>query len=129
MLQLGTGMTGRPGHPRDGNEWKKYRVVPRAHPLRTLLYAYFNRSGSKGAFSFPGRREIASVVRWNLHPVIFGVDPRGLLETAAPVLDKILVPNAWVRDIYPVLGCSLAPLQGEHSSSQQPRWMKIDLPF
>ena len=42
------------GVPHDGNEWKKYRVVPRAHPSRTLPYAYFNRSGSKGAFSFPG---------------------------------------------------------------------------
>ena len=28
--------------PYDGNEWKKYRVVPRAHPSRTLLSAYFN---------------------------------------------------------------------------------------
>ena len=34
----------------------KYRVVrtPRAHPSHTLLYAYFNRSGSKEPFSFPG---------------------------------------------------------------------------
>ena len=42
------------GEPRDGNEWKKCRVVPRAHTSRTLLYAYFKRSGSKGPFSFPG---------------------------------------------------------------------------
>ena len=42
------------GAPHDGNEWKKYRVVPRAHPSRTLLYVYFNRSGSKELFSFPG---------------------------------------------------------------------------
>ena len=42
------------GAPHDGNEWKKYRVVPRAHPSRTLLYANFNRFGSKGALSFPG---------------------------------------------------------------------------
>ena len=42
------------GAPHDGNERKRYRVVPRAHPSRALLYAYFNRSGSKGAFSFPG---------------------------------------------------------------------------
>ena len=45
--------TGAP-HDGDRNEWKKYRVVPRAHPSRTLLYVYFNRGGSKGAFSFPG---------------------------------------------------------------------------
>ena len=42
------------GAPCDGNEWKKYRVVPRAHPSRTLLYVFFNRSGSKEPFSFPG---------------------------------------------------------------------------
>ena len=42
--------------PHDGNDWKKYLLVPRAHPSRTLLYAYFKRSGSKGAFSFPGAR-------------------------------------------------------------------------
>ena len=42
------------GAPHDGNEWKKYRVVARAHPSRTLLYAYFTRSENKGAFSFPG---------------------------------------------------------------------------
>ena len=42
------------GAPHDGTYWKKYRVVPRAHPSRTLLYAHFNRSRSKGAFSFPG---------------------------------------------------------------------------
>ena len=41
------------GAPHDGNEWKKCRVVPRAHPSRTLLYAHFNRSGSKRGFSFP----------------------------------------------------------------------------
>ena len=29
------------GAPHDGNEWQKYRVVPRAHPLRTLLNVYF----------------------------------------------------------------------------------------
>ena len=42
------------GAPHDGNEWKKYRVIPRAHPSRTLVYAYFNRSRSKELFSFPG---------------------------------------------------------------------------
>ena len=34
--------------PYDGNEWKKYRVVPRAQPLRPFVYAYFKRSGNKG---------------------------------------------------------------------------------
>ena len=44
----------RTGAPHDGNELRKYRVVACAHSSRALLYAYFNRSGSKGAFSFPG---------------------------------------------------------------------------
>ena len=37
----------------DGNEWKKY-VVPRMHPLRPHVYAYFNRAESKGAFRLLG---------------------------------------------------------------------------
>ena len=41
------------GGPHDGNEWKKYRVVPHAHPSRTLPYVSFNGSVSKDAFSFP----------------------------------------------------------------------------
>ena len=31
---------------------------------------------AKNLFAFQGRRGIASVVRWNLRPVIFGVDFR-----------------------------------------------------
>ena len=42
------------GGPYDGNEWKKYRFVPHAHPSRPLAHAYFSRSGSKRAFSLPG---------------------------------------------------------------------------
>ena len=58
--------------PHDGNEWKKYHVVPRVHPSRTLLYAYLIGPEAKGLLAFQGRRGIASVVRWNLRPVIFG---------------------------------------------------------
>ena len=47
-------MTGRRGGPNDGNEWRKYRVGPRAHPLRPLAYACSNRSGNKGVFRLPG---------------------------------------------------------------------------
>ena len=54
------------GAPHDGNEWKKYRAVPRAHPSRTLLYAYLTRSGSKGLLAFQGWCGIASAVRSNL---------------------------------------------------------------
>ena len=38
----------------DGNEWRKYRVIPRAHPLRPCVFAYFHWSGSRGAFKLPG---------------------------------------------------------------------------
>ena len=50
------------------------QVVPRTHPLRPCVFAYFNRFGSKGAFRLPERRGITSVARWNLRPVIFGVE-------------------------------------------------------
>ena len=35
----------------DGNEWRKYRAVPRARPL---VCAYSNGSGSKGALRLAG---------------------------------------------------------------------------
>ena len=62
------------GAPHDGNEWKKYHVVPRAYPSRTLRHAYLIGLEAKGRFAFQGRRGIASVERWNLRPVIFGVE-------------------------------------------------------
>ena len=35
--------------------WRKYRVVPRAHPLRPcVLLILFNRSGSQEGFRLPG---------------------------------------------------------------------------
>ena len=46
-------MTRRPGGPQDGNEWKKYRVVPSVHPSYALLHACVNMSGSKVILSFP----------------------------------------------------------------------------
>ena len=33
----GTDMTGRPGVPDDGNDWRKFRAVPRSYPLRSLV--------------------------------------------------------------------------------------------
>ena len=61
------------GGPQEGNEWRKYHVVPRAHPSRPPVYAYFTESKgleAKGLLDFQGRRGITSVVRWNLRPVI-----------------------------------------------------------
>ena len=42
------------------------RRTSRSHPSRPLSSASFQRSGSKGALDFQGRRGIASIVRWNL---------------------------------------------------------------
>ena len=36
------------------DEWRKYRVVPRAHPSRPRKSACFNRTGCKEAFRLPG---------------------------------------------------------------------------
>ena len=33
-----------------------------------------------------------------------------------------------MQGFYPVLGWGLAPVQGEHNSSQHPYWIKIDFP-
>ena len=64
------------GAPHDGKEWKKYRVVPHVHPSRILLYVYFNRSGSKEPFSFPGATwdRFRCTVTVEPRPVIFGVE-------------------------------------------------------
>ena len=54
----GTGVSGRPGHRTmeiNGKSTVSYLV----HPSRTLLYAYFNRSGSKEPYSNQARRGIA----------------------------------------------------------------------
>ena len=47
-------MTGRPGDRTMEIEWRKYCVVPRAHPLHPCVFACFHRSGSKGTFRLPG---------------------------------------------------------------------------
>ena len=49
-------MTGRPGNctvEMNGGSTAS-SVVPRAHPLRPCVFAYFNRFVSKAAFRFPG---------------------------------------------------------------------------
>ena len=46
--------------------------------VRTLCIPFFmvilTGLEAKGLLAFQGRRGIASVVRWNLRPVVFGVD-------------------------------------------------------
>ena len=41
------------GEQDNGNEWRKYRAILRAHPCVPVC-TYFNRSGNKGAFRLPG---------------------------------------------------------------------------
>ena len=37
----------------NGNEWRKFRAVPRLYPLRSLVCTLFNKGGSRGAFRLP----------------------------------------------------------------------------
>ena len=47
-------------------------------PCVPLFCTLFNRGGNRRAFlDYQGRAGIISIVRWNLRPVIFGVDFRG----------------------------------------------------
>ena len=72
-------------------------------PLASPLYAYFHRSGSKGAFRLPGRRGIASVVQWNLRPVIFGVEKERRRRRAEERLPK----TAFLESPFELLLCPL----------------------
>ena len=45
-----------------------------ARTLASQRSCFFNKSEAKGLFDFQGRRGITPVVRWNLRPVMFGVD-------------------------------------------------------
>ena len=38
----------------NGNEWRKFRAVPRLYPLRSLVCTLFNKGGSRRAFRLPG---------------------------------------------------------------------------
>ena len=67
-------MTGRPGHramEMNGRSTVSYLVcTPRVPFLMLLLIG----PETKNLLAFQGRHGIASVVRWNLRPVIFGVE-------------------------------------------------------
>ena len=50
-------MTGRPGYRTiivNGNDWRKFRAVPRSYPLRSFVCTSFNRGGNRGVFRLPG---------------------------------------------------------------------------
>ena len=67
-------MTGRPGYRTMGmigRSTASYLVCTPRVPFFVLVLIGLE---AKGLLAFQGRRGIASVVRWNLRPVIFGVD-------------------------------------------------------
>ena len=60
--------------PDNGNEWGKFRVVPRSHPSRPLFaFCCFIRVETEGLLDYQGRAGSA-IVRWILRPFIFGVE-------------------------------------------------------
>ena len=60
--------------PDNGNEWRKFRVYLARTPCVPLVCTLFIRGGNRKAFRLPGAGGIVSIVRWNLRPVIFGVE-------------------------------------------------------
>ena len=70
-------MTGRPGYrtmEMNGGSSAPYLARTPCIPLFSTL---FNRGGNKERFRLPGAgRGIISIVRWNLRPVIFGVEKK-----------------------------------------------------
>ena len=63
------------GESDNGNQWRKFRVMPRLHPLRPLVVVLCVLGmETEGLSDYQGRAGIMSIVRWNLCPVIFGED-------------------------------------------------------
>ena len=68
-------MTGRPGHRTMGMNGGSSAPHLARTPCVPLLSTLFNRGGNRRAFRLLGAGGgIISIVRWNLRPVIFGVD-------------------------------------------------------
>ena len=42
------------GVPDNGNEWRKFRAIPRLHPLRSLVCALFQIGGNRRGFRLRG---------------------------------------------------------------------------
>ena len=90
-------MTGRPGHhtmEMNGRSTVSYLVRTPRVPFFTLILIGLER---EGLLAFQWRHGIASVVRWNLRPVIFGAEISFREETKGPdlfsrVLSSLLPP-------------------------------------
>ena len=68
-------MTGRPGdRTTEMNGGSTASYLTRTPRVTFFMLKYFIGLEAEGLLDFQGRRGIASVVRWNLRPVIFGVD-------------------------------------------------------
>ena len=67
-------MTGRPGcRTMEMNGGSSVSYLART-PCVPLFSTLFNRGGNGRALDYQGRAGIISIVRWNLRPVIFGID-------------------------------------------------------
>ena len=62
------------GVPDNGDEWRKFRAVPRLYPLRFLVLSCLIGVETEGLLDYQGRAGIISIAQWNLCPVIVGVD-------------------------------------------------------
>ena len=64
------------GVPDNGNEWRKFRAVPRSYPLRSLVFYFVYILGveTEGLLDYQGRAGIISIVRWNVRTVLLGVE-------------------------------------------------------
>ena len=81
--------TGVPDH---GNEWRKFRAVPRLYPLRSLVLHFVSIGvETEGLLDYQRRAGIISIVRWNLRPVIFGAE----ISSAPPVLLSLAPQSTW----------------------------------
>ena len=76
-------MTRRPGDRRiEMNGRSKVSYLVRTPRVPFFMFILIGLE-AKNLFAFQGRRGIASVVRWNLRPVIFGVEMKFSSETEA----------------------------------------------
>ena len=64
----------------NGNEWRKFRAVPRL------------RVEAEGLLDYQGRAGIISIVQWNLRPVVFGVEVKLLYLQSLKALIRRTFP-------------------------------------
>ena len=88
--------------PDNGNEWRKVPCRTSAcTPCVPLLSTLFNRVGSRRGFGLPGESGDRSIVRWNLRPVIFGVDSLKFASELPKLLKKFLQKRRIHLEAYP----------------------------